>query len=744
VWNKPTSVTRFDEANQPQTWTFTYDAAKGTLLTTTNPLDQKTTLAYTARGQLESVTDALDHATRYEYNATGDLVKVIDALLNETHFGVDGAGRRILTVDALNNITRTAYNGINQITRITDAKNQQTTLAYDPAGRLESVTNARSFAIESYGYDSGDRLKTRTDAKLRQTLYNYDTSGRLESMTDRRGQTTTYAYDDQDRLISVTRGDGVTRLSYDAIGRLSEVSDPSGTISYAYDAVDRVVRETQATGGATNIIEYGYDALDRRTTRTIVGVSGEVTTYGYDRANRLTSIGYRGQTTTLDYDAAGRLTLTVLPNGIKQALTYDDADRLISITYSNPDDTLIEVISYGYDAAGRRIVETKSTSPLPDTLFTASYDEADRMTAITFTGTGKTFALSYDDNGNLIEKRENANPSNVTTYSWDSRNRLTGIVAPNLIAAFEYDAFNRRISRTVNGETTRYIYDGRQALGEVVNGAPVGLLTGLNLDEVIARYTAQGARTYLTDALNTVLAQTKEDRSILNYYTYSPYGESSPLGADENNSIQYTGRENDQTSLYYYRARYYDPRLKRFISEDPIGTRAGPNFYAYVRGSPVMQGDPTGLYAPPIHADITLTAFEGSGLSPMFAWEVARANMAWDSDGTQHEEQAHTHGMSRSRESIRDAVAKTQSFINYQLSLCTVEGLGRALHAAQDSTARGHVGAQPFSSLWNLLMTNPSHYWHDYFVTSSNSNYQQGVTQSRELIRMYREKCGCR
>ncbi len=67
-------------------------------------------------------------------------------------------------------------------------------------------------------------------------------------------------------------------------------------------------------------------------------------------------------------------------------------------------------------------------------------------------------------------------------------------------------------------------------------------------------------------------------------YAYSPYGETSTLGPDEGNPIQYTGRENDGTGLYYYRARYYDPVLKRFVSEDPIGMEAGPNFYAYVKG----------------------------------------------------------------------------------------------------------------------------------------------------------------
>jgi len=78
-------------------------------------------------------------------------------------------------------------------------------------------------------------------------------------------------------------------------------------------------------------------------------------------------------------------------------------------------------------------------------------------------------------------------------------------------------------------------------------------------------------------------------------YAYSPYGETTALGADEGNAIQYTARENDGTGLYYYRARYYDPVLKRFISEDPIGMMGGANFYAYARLNPLTFTDSFGL-----------------------------------------------------------------------------------------------------------------------------------------------------
>ena len=78
-------------------------------------------------------------------------------------------------------------------------------------------------------------------------------------------------------------------------------------------------------------------------------------------------------------------------------------------------------------------------------------------------------------------------------------------------------------------------------------------------------------------------------------YTYEPFGTTTVAGAPSANSFQYTGRENDGTGLYYYRARYYSPRLQRFLSEDPIGFEEGMNFYVHTYNNPVNFVDPNGL-----------------------------------------------------------------------------------------------------------------------------------------------------
>jgi RHS repeat-associated protein len=236
---------------------------------------------------------------------------------------------------------------------------------------------------------------------------------------------------------------------------------------------------------------------------------------------------------------------------------------------------------------------------VPETPFEASYDAANRMTQITLepgTPQAKTYDLGYNASGQLITKQNRATPTDTTTYGWDTRGRLTSLSAPGVEASFSYDPLGRRSERRVNGQSTRYVYDGVQALGELredANGNAT-LLTGVGIDEMIARYTQAGERSFLTDALGSVIALAKEDQSVVTRYAYSPYGQSQASGAQEGNASQYTARENDATGLYYYRARYYDAVLKRFVSEDPIGLEGGVNTYGFVGGNPISYLDPLG------------------------------------------------------------------------------------------------------------------------------------------------------
>jgi RHS repeat-associated protein len=171
----------------------------------------------------------------------------------------------------------------------------------------------------------------------------------------------------------------------------------------------------------------------------------------------------------------------------------------------------------------------------------------------------------------------------------------------------EYDALGRRIEKTINGTTTRYLYDGSDIILEMdeSNVATAYYIRTLNIDEPLARIeldssgNVTGIRFYLADALGSIIALTDENGVIKTQYNYTPFGEVETIGEQSDNPFQFAGRENDEgTGLLFERNRYYSPVLGRYISEDPIGFAGGDiNFYVRVGNNPVNFVDPFGLCA---------------------------------------------------------------------------------------------------------------------------------------------------
>ena len=460
-------------------------------------------------------------------------------------------------------------------------------------------------------------------------------------ITDRKGQQTRISYTERGQVASISQADRTVSYQYDAVGRTTEVRDAASVNSTQYDAAGRTIQTDSTTAAGSHRLQYSYDSLDRLTSRTLSGTgiaTPEVTTYSWDLAGRLlshtTNIAGQAHTTSYQYDVAGRLASRKVQAGsqtdlITQRYGYDQVERLAQIKHIKAEGTgseqVIEQIDYSYDAAGRRTSKTALNNNglgASETPMTATYDAANRMSQISLNiaGQTKTYALTYDTNGNLTQKQNIAQSTDKTNYTWDASNRLSQIVqtgatqANSLNASFTYDAFGRRIQSSISkagqaAQTVQYLYEGAQSLGEIRDGKlSHRLLTGLSLDETIARIAistngqkdAANSRIYLTDALNSVIAQLSDDNSnpgqLQNSYGYSPYGEAVTVGPDAaNNSVQYTSRENDGTGLMFYRARYFDAVLKRFISSDPIGLDGGINAYTYVEGNPVMFTDPLGL-----------------------------------------------------------------------------------------------------------------------------------------------------
>src|SRR5262249_35818212 len=111
------------------------------------------------------------------------------------------------------------------------------------------------------------------------------------------------------------------------------------------------------------------------------------------------------------------------------------------------------------------------------------------------------------------------------------------------------------------------------------------------------------------------------------------FGDTTASGQSSSNAAQFTGRENDGTGLYYYRARYYSAQLGRFISEDPLEFGGGDmNLYGYVGNRPTGAADPQGLYNRDVHFDLTGWIGLQIGICTADAWKIAEADQSVDDD----------------------------------------------------------------------------------------------------------------
>jgi len=573
-FNQPTSIT--DPLGH--TIACVYDE-KGNLTTLTDELGNSTTLAYNPDGQPVSITDALGSVAQLTYDL-GIRNAVIDPLGAVTTRYIDNAGRPITLTDPLGHPITYAYDAHNRLTQVTDPLGDVTAFSYDPNGNLLSLTDARG-GVTSYTYDDMDRLVSRTDPLGRSESYQYDAAGNRTQFTDRKGQVTIFTYDVLNRLTQATHADGSTiTYSYDAGNRLTRIVDSvSGTITLVYDSLDCLTEVSTPQGTIT----YTYDLTGRRTSMAVQGQPP--VTYNHDNVNRLTEITQGATVVGIGYDAASRPTRLTFPGEIVVELSYDAASQLTRITYKRVEGTLGD-LTYHYDLAGNRIKTDGSFARIavPEPIASLAYDAANRLMQ------RETTTLTYDDNGNLTS-------DGVRTYTWDARNRLASVNGPGIAAGFQYDPFGRRISKTINGTATEFLYDGFNTVQEISGGIPVAnLLAGLGIDGYFIRTDVNGSHILVFDALGSTLGLLDRSGLLQTEYTYEPFGATTATGTASPNPFQYTGRENDATGLYYYRARYYSPTLRRFISEDPFGFAGGDiNLYAYVLSSPTNFTDPLGL-----------------------------------------------------------------------------------------------------------------------------------------------------
>jgi RHS repeat-associated protein len=694
--------------------TYNYDLMSN-LTGTTDQLGQTTNIVYDEfRRPLTTIyPPAISGATRLretiEYDALGNVTKRTDTAGRVTTYAYDAANRLKSVTDPALQVTQYEYDPRSNVTAIVDALNQRYEFAYDALSRATSAT--RAGLQMSFAYDAVGNAVRRTDYNSMATNYTYDALNRLTKTTYPDTTTATYAYDKMSRLTSAANINGTVSFAYDKLGQVTSTTDVwgqainytynangrrtqtsfgSNSFAYSYDAINRL---TTITEGKKLSTTYAYDSGSRLTSRTLP--NGVVTTYSFDGLDRLTRLkDAKGTSVIADnnytYNDAGNLTQNIDQSGT-HVYGYDALDRLLSAAYP-----LTGNESYAYDGVGNRTSSHRSS--------TYSYQSNNRLTNT------DTANYLYDNNGNMISRSD---ASGTIQLQWDFENRLTQVVTPSAgSVTYKYDALGRRVqSAPSNGVGINFTYDGDDvAQDKTSSGVITDYLNGPGIDNKIRQKTGTTINYFAQDHLGSTTALTDNNGALVERETYDAYGNSA---GSAKTRYGFTGRERDSfTGLMYYRARWYDGQLGRFISEDPIGFRGGLNWYSYVGNNPSNFVDPVGLWATKAHEFIITDAFKSCLSNPQLQ-KLKDASAYVDRLAGQRESQAYQHGMrGGAGQSEQDAKNLANGFIRDQeqkaraaghkgckggyhdIPLAALWEIGQALHTIMDETSPAHEGFQ--------------------------------------------------
>ena len=271
--------------------------------------------------------------------------------------------------------------------------------------------------------------------------------------------------------------------------------------------------------------------------------------------------------------------------------------------------------TFSYDAVSNRLADAQIGG--------YTYDGANELTS------NSSFTYTYDADGNQTSKTDLS--SNVTTYSFDSRNELTGVALPGGTNwTYQYDALMRRVAKssgTAASQGIQYVYDGPNILAMLDNSNNlIDVFTNsLSIDEPLLMHTAGGSDyVYSRDAMS-VRTITDSSGNIVETYKYLAYGQpliekssESIIGTSAiGNTFMFAGSVLDgETGTYSEVRRYYDPTAGRFQSADPLGIAGGIDQYAYVGNNPTRFVDPLGAKSSDTDAGPNSSGTTGSQNSP--------------------------------------------------------------------------------------------------------------------------------
>ncbi|VVO41626.1 hypothetical protein PS712_05922 [Pseudomonas fluorescens] len=462
---------------------------------------------------------------------------------------------------------------------------RRTAYAYDLNGQLLEKTefgDDGSQRVTAYLRDAAGRLLVKTLPDGLKVDYRYDGLGRLVSVDDGQDHPLEFEYDAHDRLITEHQGWGTLRYGYDACGQLKHLRLPDNSrLEYH-----------RAQGGSLTAIDLNGSRL---TTHTFVGGREQQRQQGllhsdfaYDEQGRLQAHAVRQAQRPLyrrdyAYSANGNLAQVNDTRHGERRYQYDPLDRLTGVRHARDQDPE----NFSHDPAGNLLIHDR---PGPWHL------KGNRLLR------HADWHYDYDAYGNLIRERRGVT---VTAYTYDSQHRLIRFTAPDgQETAYRYDAFGRRIDKTVDGQTTAFFWQGdhliaessqthyRSYLYEPGSFRPLALLDGHGPKNACPFY-------YHLDHLGTPQELTDYSGEIVWSARYTGYGKLSQLshggGEQLEQPLRFQGQYFDaESGLHYNRHRYYHPDTGRYLTPDPVKLAGGLNAYRYTP-NPTGWVDPLGL-----------------------------------------------------------------------------------------------------------------------------------------------------